>query len=202
MVQSTTTEQTPEKDQLSLGVQLLIDGENLYVASVEYLKAQKRPSDTAAATDFVLAKLGELVDYLEDSYDLRIHLGYYYMTRVGEDALRRRRMLGGFKGQLGLLGIETLVVEKWNEKAGNVDPRLISEAYRLLFIDKKAPSNLVLVSGDKDYEPMLVDYQKQGRKVAVCFYRPVGGGASIDLLNVRGAEFIDFANPKQSWTIR
>jgi hypothetical protein len=35
-------------------------------------------------------------------------------------------------------------VEK--EKAGNVDPRLISDANRLLFIEKKAPSNLVLVS--------------------------------------------------------
>jgi hypothetical protein len=54
---------------------------------------------------------------------------------------------------------------------------------------------------DKDYEPMLVDYEKQGRKVAVCFYQPVGGAASIDLLSVGGAEFTDFANPKQSWTI-
>jgi hypothetical protein len=60
------------------------------------------------------------------------------------------------------LGIETLIVEKRNEKTRNIDPRLISEAYRLLFIEKKAPSNLVLVSGDKDYEPMLADYEKQG----------------------------------------
>jgi hypothetical protein len=78
---------------------------------------------------------------------------------------------------------------------------LISEAYGLLFIEKKAPSNLVLVSGDKDYETMLGDYEKQGRKVAVCFYQPVGGGASMDLLTVRGAELIDFTNPKQSWII-
>lgn len=84
------------------------------------------------------------------------------MSRAGEDALRSRRMLVGFKDQLRQLGIETFVVEKWNGKSGNVDPRLISEAYRLLFIDKKAPSHLVLVSGDKDYEPMLVDYEKQG----------------------------------------
>jgi hypothetical protein len=57
---------------------------------------------------------------------------------------------------------------------------------------------LVLVSGDNDYELMIVDYEKQGRKVTVCFYQPPGGGTSIDLLNVVGAEFIDFANPKQS----
>jgi uncharacterized LabA/DUF88 family protein len=201
VAQPTANEQTPENDQACLGVQVLVDGENLYMATVEYLKAQKRPSDIAAATDFILAKLGELVDYLEDNYGLRTEVGYYYMTRIGEDALRSRRILWRFKGQLRLLGIETLVVEKWNEKAGNVDPRLISEAYRLLFADRKAPSNLVLVSGDKDYEPMLVDYQRQGRKVAVCFYPPVGGGASVDLLKVRGGEFIDFANPKQSWTI-
>ena len=94
------------------------------------------------------------------------------------------------------------MVEKWNGKGGDVDPRLISEAYWLLFIEKKAPSNLVLVSGDKNYEPMLADYEKQGRKIAVCFYKPIGGGASIDLLTVRGTEFIDFTNPKQSWTIQ
>jgi len=110
-------------------------------------------------------------------------------------------MLGGFKGQLRQLGIETVIVEKRNDKSGNVDPRLISDAYRLLLIEKKAPSDLLLVCGDKDYEPMLVDYERQGRKVAVCFYQPVGGGASIDLLSVRGAEFIDFTNPKQSWAI-
>ncbi len=86
-------------------------------------------------------------------------------------------------------------------KGANVDPRLISEAYRLLFTKKSAPSKLDLVSGDKDNEPMLVDYEKQGRKVAVRFYQPVGGGASMDLLSVAGAEFIDFTNPKQSWTI-
>jgi uncharacterized LabA/DUF88 family protein len=61
------------------------------------------------------------------------------------------------------LGNDTVIVEKRNDKSRNVDPRLISEAYRLLFTEKKAPSNLVLVSGDKDYEPMLVDYGKQGR---------------------------------------
>ena len=163
-LQTITTEETPENDQVCLGVQVLVDGENLYMATVEHLKAQKRPSDMAAATEFILAKLGELLDHLEDSYGLRIEVAYYYMTRVGEDALRSRRILWRFKGQLKLLGIETLVVEKWNEKAGNVDPRLISEAYRSLFVDRKAPSNLVLVSGDKDYEPMLVDYQRQGRK--------------------------------------
>jgi uncharacterized LabA/DUF88 family protein len=110
-------------------------------------------------------------------------------------------MPGGFKELLRQLDIKTLVVEKRNDKTGNVDPRLISQAYRLLFIEKNAPSNLVLVSGDKDYEPMLTDYEKQGRKVAIYFYLPGGGGASIDLLSVRGAEFIDFANPNQSWTI-
>jgi uncharacterized LabA/DUF88 family protein len=183
-----------------LGVQLLIDGENLYMSTVEYLKAQKRPSDTAAATDFILAKLGELVDYIEDRDDLRIHVAYYYFTSVGVDALRSRKMLVGFKEQLWQLGIETVVVEKRNDKSGNVDPRLISAAYGLL-IEKRAPSNLVLVSGDKDYEPMLAAYEKQGRKVTVCFYQPVGGGASIDLLSVSGAEFIDFTNPQQSWTI-
>ena len=115
--------------------------------------------------------------------------------------LRRRKMLFEFKEQLRQLGIETLVVDKRNGKGGNVDPRLISEAYRFLFIEKRAPSNLVLVSGDKDYEGMLADYEKQGRKVAVCFYQPVGGGASIDLLKVEEAEFIDFTNPNQSWTI-
>jgi uncharacterized LabA/DUF88 family protein len=99
------------------------------------------------------------------------------------------------------LGIELRVIDKRNGKGGNVDPRLISEAYRLLLVEKKAPANLVLVSGDKDYEPMLVDYERQGRKVVVCFYQPVGGGASIDLLCVRGAEFIDFTNPKQSWAL-
>ena len=110
-------------------------------------------------------------------------------------------MLGGFKEELRQLGIETVIVEKRNDKSGNVDPRLISEAYRFLFIEKNAPSNLVLVSGDKDYEPMLTDYEKQGRKVAVCFYLPGCGGASMDLLSIRGAEFINFTNPKQSWAM-
>ena len=96
------------------------------------------------------------------------------------------------------LGIEMQVIDKPNV---NVDPRLISDAYGLLFIEKKAPSDLILVSGDKDYEALLVDYERQGRKVAVCFYQPVGGGASIDLLSIRGLEFIDFANPQQSWMI-
>jgi hypothetical protein len=62
-------------------------------------------------------------------------------------------------------------------------------------------SNLVLVCGDKDYEQMLVDYEGQGRSVCVCFYQPVNGGASVDLLSIRGLEFIDFANPQQSWII-
>ena len=196
---SKTVQQTPEK--VVLGIQLLIDGENLYMRTTEYLKTQKRPSDTAAATEFIVAKLGELVDYIEDRSGLRIDAGRYYMTSVAEDALRSRRMLVGFKEQLRQLGIQMVIVEKRNDKSGNIDPRLISEAYRLLFADKKAPSNLVLVTGDKDYEPMLVDYEKQGRKVAVCFYEPIGGGVSMDLLSIRGAEFIDFTNPKQSWTI-
>jgi uncharacterized LabA/DUF88 family protein len=123
------------------------------------------------------------------------------MTSVGVDELQSRRMLAGFKEQLRQLGIGTVIVEKRNDTSGNVDPRLISEAYRFLFSEKRAPSNLVLVSGDKDYEPMLVDYEKQGRKVAVCFYQPVGGGASIDLLSVSEVDFIDFANLKQAWTI-
>ncbi len=92
-------------------------------------------------------------------------------------------------------------MEKRNDKSGNVDPRLISDAYGLLFIEKKAPSDLILVSGDKDYEPMLAHYKKQGRKVTICFYLPIGGGASIDLLTVNGTTFVEFANPKQSWTI-
>lgn len=110
-------------------------------------------------------------------------------------------MLSGLKEQLRQLGIETVIVEKRNDKSGNVDPRLISEAYRLLFCEKKAPSNLVLVSGDKDYETLPADYERQGRKVAVCFYQPVGGGASMDLLCVSGVEFIDFTNPQQSWIL-
>lgn len=182
-------------------MQLLIDGENLYIKTVEHLKARNLPADTAAATEFILAKVGELVDYIEDQADLRIQVGYYYMTSIGVDALRSRRMLEGFKEQLRQLDIEAMIVEKRNDKSGNVDPRLISDAYRLLFIEKKAPSDLVLVCGDKDYEPLLVDYEKLGRKVVVCFYQPVGGGASIDLLSVEGAEFIDFTNPKRSWTI-
>ena len=168
--------------------------------TVEYLEARKMPSDTAAATEFIVRKLGELVDYIEDRDGLRIDVGQYYMTSVGEDALRSRRMLAGFKKQLRQLGIETVVVEKRNDKSGNVDPRLISDAYRLL-MENKAPSDLVLVSGDKDYESMLIDYEKQGRKVAVCFYPPINGGASISLLSISGTEFIEFTNPNQSWTI-
>jgi hypothetical protein len=95
-----------------------------------------------------------------------------------------------------------MIVEKRNDKSGNVDPRLISDAYRLLFIEKKAPTDLFLVCGDKHYELMLVDYVKQGRKVAVCFNQPVGGGASIDSLTVSGLEFIDFVNSQQSWMER
>jgi hypothetical protein len=82
------------------------------------------PSDTAYATDFIRAKLGELVGYLQDMHHLQAHVDYY-VTSVGEDVLRSRRMLGGFNEQLGQLGIETLVVEKRNDKTRNVDPRLI-----------------------------------------------------------------------------
>jgi hypothetical protein len=39
------------------------------------LKAEKRPSDTAAATDFILANRGELVDNIEDRDDARIDVG-------------------------------------------------------------------------------------------------------------------------------
>jgi len=130
-----TVQQTPEKE-VVLGIQLLIDGENVYMRTTEYLKAQQRPSDTAAATEFIIAKLGELVDYIEERSGLRIDVGRYYLTSVGEDVLRGRRMLGGFKEQLSQLGIETVIVEKRNDKSGNVDPRLISEAYRLLFTEK------------------------------------------------------------------
>jgi hypothetical protein len=35
-------------------------------------------------------------------------------------------MLVGFKEQLRSLGVEIVVVEKRNDKSGNVDPRLIS----------------------------------------------------------------------------
>jgi uncharacterized LabA/DUF88 family protein len=197
---ATLDHQSPENEVPS-GVQLLIDGENLYMRTVEYLDTLKRPSDTAAATEFILARIADLVDYLEDTYGRRIKVGYYYLTSVGVDALRSRRILLGFQEQLRQLGIKLRVIDKRNGKGGNVDPRLISEAYRLMFVEKKAPANLVLVSGDRDYEALLVDYERQGRKVAVCFYQPVGGGASIDLLSVSGAEFIDFTNPKQSWTI-
>jgi uncharacterized LabA/DUF88 family protein len=165
------------------------------------LSALNRPSDTAAATEFILARITDLVDYLEDTYRLRINVGYYYMTSIGQDALRSRGMLFGFQEQLRQLGIEMRVIDKRNGKGGNVDPRLISEAYRLLFVEKKAPANLVLVSGDGDYEALLVDYERQGRKVAVCFYQPMGGGTSIDLLTVSGTEFIDLTNPRQSWAI-
>ncbi len=55
-----------ESDEVGRGVQLLIDGENLYMRTVEYLKARNMPSDTAAATEFILAKIGELVDSIED----------------------------------------------------------------------------------------------------------------------------------------
>lgn len=189
------------ENQALLGVQLLIDGENLYMRTVEYLEALKKPSDITAATEFILARITDLVDNLEDTHSLRINLGHYYLTSVAMDALQNRRMLPGFREQLRQLGIELRVIDKRNGKGGNVDPRLISEAYRLLLIEKKAPANLVLVSGDRDYEALLVDYERQGRKVAVCFYQPVGGGASIDLLCVGGIEFIDFTNPKQSWTI-
>jgi len=190
-----------QSEEVSMGVQLRVDGENLYMKTVEYLKVRNMPSDTAAATEFIVAKLGELVDSIEDRHGLRSELGYYYMTSVGVDALRSRKMLWGFKEQLRELGIEIVIVEKRNDKSGNIDPRLISDAYRLLLIERRAPSHLVLVCGDKDYEQMLVDYEGQGRKVCVCFYQPANGGASIDLLSIRGLEFIDFANPEQSWMI-
>lgn len=199
-MRSTLGQQSSES-KVPFGVQLLIDGENLYIKTVEYLKARNMPSDTVAATEFILAKLGELVDYIEDRNGLRIQVGRYYLTSVGVDAMRSRRMFDGLKEQLRRLGIETVIVEKRNDKSGNVDPRLISDAYRLLSIEKKAPSHLILVCGDKDYEPMLVDYETECRKVAVCFYQPVNGGASIDLLSIRGLEFISFANPEQSWII-
>jgi hypothetical protein len=141
------------------------------------------------------------VDYLEDACGLRIHVRYYYMTSVSQDALRSRKMLFGFQEQLRVLGIEMRVIDKRNGKGGNVDSRLISEAYRVLFIERRTPSMLVLVSGDKDYESMLIDYQNLGRRVAVCFYPKAGEGVFVDLLTVRGGEFMDFTNPKQSWTI-
>ena len=193
-------QQTIQNNNVRLGIQLLIDGENLYMRTVEYLKVRSRPSDTAAATEFILARLGELVDNIEDRDGLRVVLGYYYMTSTGVDALRSRRLFVGFKEQLRQLGVEMVIVDKRNDKSGNIDPRLISDAYRRLLIEMKAPSNLVLVCGDKDYQPMLEDYEEKGRKVAVCFYRPIGGGASIDLLSVEATEFFDFTNPKQSWT--
>ena len=190
-----------ENEEVRMGVQLRVDGENLYMKTVDYLKAKNMLSDTAAATGFILGRLGELVDSIEDRNGLRIVVGYYYMTSVAVDALRSRKMLWGFKEQLRELGIEIVVVEKRNDKSGNIDPRLISDAYRLLFVEKRAPSHLVLVCGDKDYEQMLIDYVGQGRKVCVSFYQPVNGGASVDLLSVRGLEFIDFANPQQSWMV-
>lgn len=181
-------------------VQLLIDGENLYMKTVEYLKGRIMLADTVAATEFTLQRLEALVNRIEDHDNLEVEVGRYYLTRVGVDALRSLRVFEGFMEQLKQLGIEIVIVEKRNDKSGNVDPRLICDAYRLL-IEKKAPSHLLLVCGDKDYEPMLVDYQKLGRKVAVCFYPIINGGASIDLLCVSGVEFINFASPEQSWTI-
>lgn len=74
-------------------VLLFIDGENLYIRTVEYLKARNMSSDTAAATEFILARLGELVDFIEDRDGLRVEVGYYYMTSVAVDALRTRRIL-------------------------------------------------------------------------------------------------------------
>jgi hypothetical protein len=173
---------------------------SVYYASLK-LKGSILNWWASSATEFILARIADLVDYLEDAYRLRINVGYYYLMSVGVDALRSRRMLFGFQEQLRELGIEMRVIDKRNGKGGNIDPRLISEAYRLLLIERRAPANLILVSGDKDYEALLVDYERQGRKVAVCFYQPVSGGASIDLLCVGGIEFIDFTNPKQSWTI-
>ncbi len=63
-----------------------------------------------------------------------------------------------------------------HEVASDVQLLIDGENLYMRFIEKKAPSNLVLVSGDRDYEALLADYERQGRKVAVCFYRPVGGG--------------------------
>lgn len=45
------------------------------------------PSDTAAATEYILAKLGELVDYIEDHSGLRIQMGCYYIRFVPWDQL-------------------------------------------------------------------------------------------------------------------
>ena len=129
-------------------------------------------------------------------YDL--FSAFFESTRLGIWSTENLKPASGHTPQqLRQLGVEMRVIDKRNGKGGNVDPRLISEAYRLLLVDKKAPSNMVLVSGDRDYDALLVDYERQGRKVTVCFYLPVGGGASIDLLCVEEVEFIDFANPKQ-----
>jgi hypothetical protein len=68
-------------------------------------------------------------------------------------------VMGGFTEQLRQLGIGAVILKKRNDKSGNVDPRLVSDAYRLLFVEKKAPSHLFLACGDKDYEQMLVDYE-------------------------------------------
>jgi hypothetical protein len=115
-VESPTTQQIPENGGIATGVQLLIDGENVYMRTVEYLKGRNSPSDTEAATEFILTRITDLVDYLEDTYLLRINVGYYYMTSVGVDALRSRRMLVGFQEQLRQLGIEMRVIDKRNGK--------------------------------------------------------------------------------------
>jgi len=65
-------------------------------------------------------KIGDLVDYLEDTHRLRITVGYYYMTSVGQNALRSRRMLFGFQEQLRQLGIEMRVIDKRNGKGGTL----------------------------------------------------------------------------------
>jgi hypothetical protein len=52
------------------------------------------------------------------------------------DALRSRKIPGGFKEELRQLGVETVIVEKRNDKPDKAAPRLISDAYRLLFIGK------------------------------------------------------------------
>jgi len=189
-----------EKPVLVSGVLVFVDGENLYMKTSEYLKAHKLASDMAASNDFIIQRLQGLVHFVEDTYRLGIYLGYYYMTKKGRDDLLRARLLEGFTGVLQTLHINIIVTEKAarEHEGGDVDPRLISDAYRLIFIEKRAPSTVLLVSGDGDYARMLSDYGEQGRKVVVCFYQHIReGGMSKDLLSVRHADFIDFTDPEK-----
>jgi uncharacterized LabA/DUF88 family protein len=187
------------KPEVASGVLILIDGENLYMKTSEYLKMRKLPADMAASNDFIIQKIQGLVDFVEDTYRLRIYLGYYYMTKKGEEDLRRARLLEGFTNALRSLHIDTVVTDKpaKEDTGGGVDPKLISDAYRLMFVKKQAPSMLLLVSGDADYVSMLIDYIDQGRRVVISFYQPVGGGASMSLLAINSAPFLDITDPKQ-----